>query len=175
MFPGAHPMAELEAALLRVAIDPPDSLLPQLEEDERGLMRASKRLLPADDQTEMVLLIDQFEELFTQVEDETARLHFLNSLRLALDDPNGRLRVIVTIRADFYDRPLQYEAVGELMRRQTEVVLPLSSQELQAAIVEPAQRIGVTLETGLPQTIADDVGEQPGDVAATAICVDRVV
>jgi WD40 repeat protein len=162
MYPSSQPMAELEAALLRVAINPPDRLLGQLEEDERGLLRAIKRILPADDETELVLVIDQFEELFTQVEGEKARVHFLNSLRAALEDPKGRLRVIVTIRADFYDRPLQYEALGELMRRQTEVVLPLSAADLERAIAGPVERIGVTLEPGLAQAIIDDVGEQPG-------------
>ena len=56
-------------------------------EDEHGLLRAIKRILPGDDATELVLVIDQFEELFTQVEDEAARVHFLNSLRVALEDP----------------------------------------------------------------------------------------
>ncbi len=162
MYPSSQPMAELEAALLRVAVNPPEGLISQLEEDERGLLRAINRLLPADAGTELVLVIDQFEELFTQVEIEKARLHFLNSLRTALEDPKSRLRVIVTIRADFYDRPLQYEAVGELMRRQTEVVLPLSSADLERAIVGPVERIGVTLEPGLAQAIIEDVGEQPG-------------
>ncbi len=163
MFPGANPLVELEAALLRVAINPPSSLRQQLGEDTEGLQRAIKRILPAgDDDTELVLIIDQFEELFTQVEDEAARVHFLDSLRAALLDPHSRLRVIVTIRADFYDRPLQYEALGELMRRRTEVVLPLSQADLERAILGPAERVGVTPEPGLVQTIIDDVGEQPG-------------
>ena len=162
MYPSSQPSAELEAALLRVAINPPDSLLHQLEEDERGLLRAIKRILPADDDSDLVLVIDQFEELFTQVGVEKERLHFLNSLRAALEDPKGRLRVIVTIRADFYDRPLQYEALGELMRKQTEVVLPLSTADLQRAITGPAERVGATLEPGLVQAIVDAVGEQPG-------------
>ena len=162
MFPGAHPMAELEAALLRVAINPPDSLIRQLEEDEHGLLRALKRILPEDNEIELVLVIDQFEELFTQIEDEAQRVHFLNSLRTVLEDPKGRMRLIVTIRADFYDRPLQYEALGELMRQHTEVVLPLSAADLERAISGPAERAGVTLEGGLAQAIIDDVGEQPG-------------
>jgi WD40 repeat protein len=162
MYPSSQPIAELEAALLRVAINPPETLIHQLEEDERGLLRAIKRILPADDDSDLVLVIDQFEELFTQVGTEKDRLHFLNSLRAALEDPKGRLRVIVTIRADFYDRPLQYEALGELMRQQTEVVLPLSAADLQRAITGPAQRVGVKLEPGLVQAIVDAVGEQPG-------------
>ncbi len=65
--PGPHPLEELEAALLRVATNPPDSLLVQLRENERGLLRAVKRILPADESVELALVIDQFEELFTLV------------------------------------------------------------------------------------------------------------
>jgi hypothetical protein len=70
--------------------------------------------------------------------------------------------VILTLRADFYDRPLLYPEVGELMRRGTELVLPLSNQELEQAIVRPAARAGVTLEPVLLATMIKDVGDQPG-------------
>lgn len=162
MVPGAHPMEEMEAALLRVAVNPPASLLRQLQDDERGLLRAIKRVLPDDSKTELVLVIDQFEEVFTLTTNEAERQHFLNSLLLAVNEPRNRLRLILTLRADFYDRPLSYHAFGELVRQYTEVVLPLSPQELTAAIVQPAQSVGVTLETGLPAAIVADVREQPG-------------
>jgi type II secretory pathway predicted ATPase ExeA len=66
--PGAYPLEELEAALLRIAVNPPPSLLAQLEEDDRGLLRAVKRVL-GDDRSELFLVIDQLEELFTLVEE----------------------------------------------------------------------------------------------------------
>ncbi|MBZ0290850.1 MAG: WD40 repeat domain-containing protein, partial [Anaerolineae bacterium] len=64
--------------------------------------------------------------------------------------------------ADFYDRPLLYSEFGELVRESTEVVLPLSREELQRAIVEPAESAGLGLESGLVTAIMMDVGEQPG-------------
>ena len=63
LFPGAHALEELEAALLRIAANSPASPLGQLREDERGLARAIKRVLPDDAATGLVLVIDQFEEL----------------------------------------------------------------------------------------------------------------
>ena len=63
MTPGARPLEELEAALLRIAVNPPASLLEQLEADERGLCRAVKRVLPSDE-SQLLLVIDQLEELF---------------------------------------------------------------------------------------------------------------
>ena len=161
MVPGDQPLVELENALLRVAANPPENLLDHLREDERGLLRSVKRILP-EDQSELMLVIDQFEEVFTQFEDTAARTHFLDSLYVAVTDPASQIRVIVTLRADFYDRPLQYRQFGELMRTRMESVLPLSSEELRQSIVAPAQRVGVALEPELVTAIISDVGEQPG-------------
>ena len=108
-------------------------------------MRAVKRILPDEPGVELVLVIDQFEELFTLVEDESARFHLLDSLMVALGDPHSRLRAIVTLRADFYDRPLRYAEFGRVMRERTEIVLPLSPDELEQAIVNPAERSGLAL------------------------------
>lgn len=162
VIPGAHPFEELEAALLRVAVNPPTSLLAQLQEDPRGLVRAVKRVLPDDPATELLLVIDQFEEVFTLVADEATRAHLLASLEAAVTEPRSRLRVVVTLRADFYDRPLLYPVLGELLRQRMEVVLPLTVEELEEAIVQPARRVGVALEPELVATIVRDVGEQPG-------------
>lgn len=162
MLPGNHPLEELEAVLLKLAANPPDSLLGQLREDERGLLRAIKRSLPEDKSVELLLVVDQFEELFTLVESEAERLHFLNSLHTAATDQFSRLRVIITLRADFYDRPLLYCSFGALVRQRTEAVLPLLPEELERAIVRPAARAGVTLEAELVAAIIQDVAEQPG-------------
>ena len=65
--PGARPIEELEAALLRICSNPPASLMEQLLADERGLLRAAKRALPEDESVELLVLIDQFEEVFTLI------------------------------------------------------------------------------------------------------------
>ncbi len=161
MFPGARPLDGLEAALLRAAPDPPASLMEQLERDEHGLHRAVLRLLPSDG-SELVLVIDQFEEVFTLVEDEAVRTHFLGSLEAAATDPRSRLRVVVTLRADFYDRPLLYRGFAELFKSRVEAVVPLSAEELERAISGPAKRVDVSLEPGLVAAMLADVAEEPG-------------
>ncbi len=158
MFPGSDPLRELEVALLRIAVNPPESLSEQLRQNERGLVRTLKRVLP-DDNSELVLMIDQFEETFTLVEDDEERLHFLDSIRAAVSDPRSRLRVVVTLRADFYDRPLIYGEFGELVRANTEVVLPMSKTDLERAIAAPAQRVGLVVEPDLVAAVVKDVGE----------------
>src|SRR3954454_3930600 len=131
MFPGAYPLEELEAALLRVAANPPASLLEQLEsDDDRGLIRAVNRILPADGQ-ELLLVIDQLEEVFTLVLDEERRMRFLAVVERAATESQGRLRVVTTLRADFYDRPLLYSGFAELLRDYVEALVPLSPDEFE--------------------------------------------
>jgi WD40 repeat protein/tRNA A-37 threonylcarbamoyl transferase component Bud32 len=161
MVPGAHPFQEVETALLSIAVGEFQALQDALRQGADGLLRVVPQTLP-DDEAELMLIIDQFEEVFTLVEDENERKQFLNSLLAAVDAPSSRLRVIVTLRADFYDRPLLYPGFGELVQAHTEVVLPLSSEELQEVITGPAERAGLTLETGLAAAIVADVTEQPG-------------
>ncbi|GIK64644.1 MAG: hypothetical protein BroJett018_24380 [Chloroflexota bacterium] len=160
MQPGHQPFEELSQAILRVAARPPASLH-SLKSTENGLLRVMQDVLP-DTKGELLLVINQFEELFTQVPQEDVRQHFLNSLVQALSEPDTPLRVIISMRADFYDRPLRYPAFGRLVRSRTEVVLPLSPEELELAIVGPASRVGLILEPGLVQAIVQDVSEQPG-------------
>lgn len=161
MTPGARPLDELEVALLRVAAGAVDGLRMQLERDAFGLLRAARLILPADE-SELVLVVDQFEEAFTLATDEATRRQFFDLLAAAATADHGRVRIVITLRADCYDRPLQDAALGELVRTRTEVVLPLKSDELERAITCPAARAGVVLEPGLVASISDDVHDQPG-------------
>jgi hypothetical protein len=108
MFPGAYPFEEFEASLSRVAVERPDGLLADLLADDRGMLRAVKRILPAG--AELLVLIDQFEELFTLVSDDQQRQRFIDVLVTAVTAPDSRVRIVVTLRADFYDRPLEHRA-----------------------------------------------------------------
>ncbi|MBN1966758.1 MAG: hypothetical protein JW910_19045, partial [Anaerolineae bacterium] len=101
---------------------------------------------------------------FTLVEDEAVRAGLLSSLARAVTDPQSRLRVVITLRGDFYDRPLHYAGFNDLIRDATEVVLPLSPPELVQAITGPAQRLGMFVEEDLIASIVTDVNEQPASL-----------
>jgi len=142
---------------LRIAVDPPVDLLENIADGAGGLGRAVRSVLPAD-RSQVLLVIDQFEELFTLALPSTCRL-FLDSLAAAIDDWHSRLRVVITLRADFYDRPLQHHRFGELLRRGTELVTAMAPEELQRAIEQPAALRGVRFEPGLVAQIATDVAD----------------
>ncbi|MEO7398127.1 MAG: BTAD domain-containing putative transcriptional regulator, partial [Ilumatobacteraceae bacterium] len=157
MRPGAYPFTELEAALVR-AVDEPPVTVSLLWNPDSDLLRAVVRILPDD--ASLLLVIDQFEELFTLVDDEQ-RDAFLRGLIALATDPQGRSRVVVTLRADFYDRPLMHPAFGRLMTGHVVNVMPLAADELEAAALGPASRVAVAFERGLLAALIDEVSGQP--------------
>jgi WD40 repeat protein/DNA-binding SARP family transcriptional activator len=161
LIPGSHPLRELESSLLALAIEPPSSLLDMLEGDPLGLVRAAERILP-DPNADLVIVLDQLEEVFTLVADEDERLHVLECLRAAATAPGSRVRIITTLRADFFDQPLSVRGFGDLLARRTEAITPLSPEELERAIVAPADRAGLTVEPRLVVAMIADVVDRPG-------------
>jgi WD40 repeat protein/serine/threonine protein kinase/DNA-binding XRE family transcriptional regulator len=162
--PGPAPLEALALALRRVAPTSAeaDDLRALLATDTRGLLRAARLILPPDEMVELVLVIDQFEELFTLCADEATRAHLLDSLVTATLDERSRVRVILTLRADIIDRPLQYVDFGELLRRRSELVGPMTPDELEQAILGPARQLGLVFEDGLVMTLVGAVMAQPG-------------
>jgi WD40 repeat protein/DNA-binding CsgD family transcriptional regulator/tRNA A-37 threonylcarbamoyl transferase component Bud32 len=160
MLPGGRPLDKLEVALGRIAAQYLPGIMQQLQRDAYGLVRVADLILPEDGQ--LLLVIDQFEELFTLIEDPAVARCVLDLIYAAVADPRSRVRVIITLRADFYDRPLMYPDFFDLMRCRTEVVGPLTPEELEQAIVKPAEMAGVTVEPGLVAALVAEVHEQPG-------------
>ncbi|MFN8418902.1 MAG: protein kinase [Anaerolineae bacterium] len=161
MMPGGDPYEQLERALLKVAVKPPADMQARLRADASGLINLVGKILP-DPNAELLLVIDQFEELFTQLADEAARASFLDLLYKSVTTSQSHLRVVITLRADFFDKPLHYPDFGELIRQRNEVVLPLNKQELHEAIVGPAERVGLVIGSELVETMIHDVGAQAG-------------
>ncbi|HJS27772.1 MAG TPA: extracellular solute-binding protein, partial [Actinomycetota bacterium] len=159
--PGHHPFREIETALLGVAVEPPPSLMEELERDELGLMRAVHRILP-DHDAELLIVLDQLEEVFTLVEDDARRERFLATIRAATLEPDSRVRVVATLRADFYDAPLSVPGFGDLLAARTEAITPMSPEELERAIVAPADHAGFVVEPRLLAEMIADVADRPG-------------
>jgi WD40 repeat protein len=160
MVPGSYPYEELSTSLLRVAVTGSDQLVEELAQDELGMTRVVGRILPPD--AELVLVVDQFEELFTLTSDDETRRRFLDGLTQLVADGRSRVRVVLTLRADFLDQPLSYPEFGELLKKGMCTVTVPSEDELAAAIERPAASVGVHFEPGLVSRIVADVRDQPG-------------
>ena len=161
MTPGAHPFEALEVCLLRVAVNPPTALLDQLQDGERGILRALQRIIPGPGDT-VLLFIDQFEELFTNVADPSVTTAFLDALSSAVSEPDSPLRLVITLRADFFDRPLRHATFAAVLKQATVAVTPPSPAEIEQVITQPARAAGIEFEPGLVAQIISDVSDQPG-------------
>jgi hypothetical protein len=163
MLPGSDPLAALHAALIRQTdVDPVAAL---------GLARTGSIaallsiVTPLAGDGRLVLLIDQFEELFTQV-DDPARAAFLACLFGALDQAQGRLCVVITLRADFYAKcaDQDYHGLARRIQDQQLIVQPMSAAELHGAITAPAARVGLAVEDGLVTELVSEVRGAPGNL-----------
>jgi class 3 adenylate cyclase/WD40 repeat protein len=112
--------------------------------------------LELEDDAAELLVVDQFEELYTQCRDPELRARFVQAL-LARPGP-----VVIGVRADFYE---QISADAELASRvaENQVLLgPMGEQDLRRAICEPARLAGLRLEPGLADLVLRDVAGEPG-------------
>ena len=154
MTPGRRPFESLAEAMLAIAVNPPSDMAERLRGD--GIALVGERISP-DPAAQIVIVVDQFEELFTQSEDPD---EFIDALVRAVTDRHSGIKVIATMRADFYDRPLEHSDLGELLRLGTEVMTPMTPEELERAITRPARNEGVEFEAGAVARITSDMAGQ---------------
>jgi tetratricopeptide (TPR) repeat protein/energy-coupling factor transporter ATP-binding protein EcfA2 len=113
----------------------------------------------------LLLVVDQLEELFTQVSDASEREAFLSALLYAGSVPGGRVHVLLTLRADFMGRCLEHPALAEFVREpHVSYLRAMGRQGLNEAILQPALQEGLTFEDGLVDTLVEEVHGQPGDL-----------
>jgi len=170
--PGTRPFHHLAASLILLLEPDIDETGRLLEAQKLGDLLARKevtiestveRVLRKSEGTDRLLLVaDQFEELFTQTS-EPGRQAFLEALLQALD--NSPLTVVLTVRGSFYDSLIS--SSRDLSDRLEQAVINLGTMtrdELQRAVIEPAKRVGLNFEPGLVKRILDDVGDDPGNL-----------
>ncbi len=169
--PGPQPALAMIEALEGLATSPID--LPDLIEGG-DLAGAAERLL-GDSEGELLVVVDQFEEIFTLVESPDRRQEFIDLLVAAATDEGSRVRIVATLRADFYDRPLAVEHLDRLVRDGLVTVLRPSRNELIDMITKPAVAVGLGWEPGLPPRIAEDVHRQSGGLPLLQYALTELV
>jgi formylglycine-generating enzyme required for sulfatase activity len=121
----------------------------------------------------LLLVIDQFEELFTQCS-PNERKDFLVLMDNIVKQPS--IRIIITLRADFYARAIEEPILAKLLR-QDRGTFPLDPPGLSAIhqmIIRPAEAAGIELQDGLAQRLLDDAGEGPGAMALIAFTLNQL-
>ncbi len=177
--PGARPFEALAARLRRrqttmESIPPPLESAPRSGDSETAALAAELlesptelslelRALAEEEQSRVLLLVDQLEELFTLVDDPEVQRAFMEAMCTAADDPSDPIRVIFTVRDDFLGRIVVGPAVREALTHVT-VVQRLEAEALEAIVTGPLKAVGYQLDD---PALADDmvaavVGEPAG-------------
>ncbi|SEH02155.1 WD40 repeat [Nonomuraea solani] len=122
-------------------------------------MRHADRISEGDG--DRLVVVDQFEEVFTLCRDPGERARFIDVL-LGARRPGSRTRVVIAVRADFYGRCAEHRELTAALRAANLLVGPMRAEELREAIVRPAMAEGLTVERALTAEIVADVADEPG-------------
>jgi DNA-binding SARP family transcriptional activator len=147
-----------------------DGVLPGSEDWRRVLVRPGEHPLrelraaraELDAQSHEVLVVDQFEEVFTACGDDDERHAFIDSLARAGGEREGGGVVLLVVRADFYGRCAAYPDLSRLLGANHVLVGPMRRDELRRAIELPARRADLQVESKLVDALIADVEGEPG-------------
>jgi len=164
--PTTRPLEALAAALTRdeLSVQATTALINDLDVDQRAVhQQVGKLLAERPTSKQLLLIVDQFEEIFTLCKDEHERRMFIDNLLYAsAESTAGPTIVIIIFRADFYAHCAQYENLRVGVSTNQEFVGPMNAAELRRAIEEPAKATGWDYEPGLVDLILKEVGDEPG-------------
>jgi WD40 repeat protein/DNA-binding SARP family transcriptional activator len=176
--PGAQPFHALAAALM-LWLEPESSETERLIQanklatallcQEISLAIVLERLLAAQQPAgSLLLVIDQFEELYTLCSEAHTRQHFLAEILAAAghnhENWGPRIRLLLVLRADFMGQALACRPFADTLQQGALLLGPMSMEELRLAIEKPAEIQGAAFEPGLVDRVLDDLGNEPGNL-----------
>ncbi len=155
--PTAHPLENLASSLTgeNDSVTATATLMDDLMRDSRSLQIFEKRKLKSANNDRLLLIIDQFEELFTLCRSEEEKSAFIGNLLTAVSEVNGPVIVLITLRADFYAHCSNYIQLREALAKNQEYIGGMNDEE-------PARRGRWEFEPGLVDLLLHDVGHEPG-------------
>jgi hypothetical protein len=178
VFPGAHPLEVLAVSLAKqLSARGAVSIHDDLKLASVRTLHLLACELAASSQQRTVLIVDQFEEVFTLTTDEAEQRHFFELLATAVTESRGPLFIILTLRADFYDRPMHYPELYRLIDDHHVSVLPMVREDLRRVIEKPANLpdVQLTFESGLVDELLFEMQGQSGALPLLQFTLDRLV
>lgn len=161
--PGRDPMTDLYFQL----IGDNSHLTAQVSLNDFIAYPSAARRLATANEGELLICIDQFEELFTLVK-QKRRSKFIEALSAMTDPADSRVRIVLTIRADFYASCAEIPWLADRISENQFLVGPMTRPELRRAISEPAHAAGLHMDRSLIDAIVDDAGREAGSLPLVA-------
>ncbi|HLP88590.1 MAG TPA: caspase family protein [Nostocaceae cyanobacterium] len=114
----------------------------------------------------VVIVVDQFEEVFTLCQNDKLRQMFFEYLLSALERPDNKLCLILTMRADFFGKCAEQDYAGLAKKIEDNLVMvtPMNRSELEQAITKPAEEVGLKVDIDLVSLMIEDMENSPGSL-----------
>lgn len=162
--PGADPLRRLARGLAPLSQESVSELQQRLEVDTTVVANVAHHAV--HDHTEngggrLVLVIDQFEEVFTTCTDDDARRQFIRTV-IEATDPDSDIVVALMMRSDYYGSCTDFPGLAKLLGDSHVLVAAMTDSELRQAVLEPARRADLSVEDGLADAICADAAGEPG-------------
>ncbi|WP_427157181.1 eIF2A-related protein [Aliinostoc sp. HNIBRCY26] len=122
----------------------------------------------------VVLVIDQFEELFTLAPTED-RQRFLELVLGAIEYASDKFKLVLTLRADFISPCLEVPQLANLLQQSSVLVPPaLSDDDYRRVIINPAEQVGLKVESGLVEILLQDLNHSAGDLPLLEFVLEQL-
>jgi len=166
MKPGREPINTLARTVagLVMSTNAEDEIRAKALTDKTIFARWCEIALKDRSDKRIVLFIDQFEEVFTQISREEERVAFLNLLTYAASVENGRVILLFAMRSDFVSNCATYPKLNALLNQQFVQIGAMQVDELVSAIAQPALRVGLRIDPDLIAQIINDMEGEPGSL-----------
>lgn len=149
-----------------------DELTTQIRQEPKALSQLLSSLLEGKPHWVAILIyIDQFEELFTQVATPD-QLAFIEMLIEAVS--KAKVRIVLTIRADFFDQMMNLPLLSDYLGDSAYSLTTPGAGAYYEMIEKPALRAGLNFETGLIDRIIQDIGYKTGTLPLLAYTLDEL-
>ncbi|QFS47058.1 pentapeptide repeat-containing protein [Nostoc sphaeroides] len=166
--PGINPLQNLALAFVESEfsdIERASQLAKAEELIAKGAVGLGQLITAAQTQR-IVLVVDQFEEAFTQCQDIKKRQQFFECMLGALQRDDNKLCLIITMRADFFGKCLEqeYSGLAKKIQEHLVTVTPMNREELETAILKPSEQVNLAVEPELVSQMIADVENSPGSL-----------
>ena len=165
--PGSNPLESLAIAFANAGGSEPSAaaiqdLIAALATDRTTLHLTARLALHEAPSARLLLVADQFEEIFTLCTDDKLRRALIENILHAATVVGGPTLVLLTMRVDFLGKAAANPDLAAALSDGQELVGPMSDDELRLAIERPAALVGCTLEPGLTDLLLQEVQGQAG-------------
>ncbi|MEM9008878.1 MAG: AAA family ATPase, partial [Cyanobacteria bacterium P01_F01_bin.86] len=185
LVPGTHPVEALAGVLAKAATQDPMPVAKTREfatelklKNEAGIYDGMRRivdLMPQIKDTPLIVLVDQFEEVYSLCQDADEREAFIDNLLCAASSPTGNVSVVLTLRSDFLGETQRHEWLTQVIGSDQSMIVPgMTEAELRRAIAEPAKQAGHPLDAATVNLLVKDTEGREGALPLLQFALTRI-